>query len=99
VDFGFRTEKVAVGNFVFMDNNDNGLYDAGDMGISSVTVELYLSTQTPGVSTPVATDVTAIRVVTTDFDELDAGSYILYIPGSNFGFVGSAGEQGERTGR
>jgi hypothetical protein len=84
VDFGFRTEKVAVGNFVFMDNNDNGLYDAGDMGISSVTVELYLSTQTPGVSTPVATDVTDPSGYYY-FDELDAGSYILYIPGSNFG--------------
>ena len=66
-----------------MDNNENGTFDAGDMGIANVTVELYASTDNPGVDAPLATDITDPSGYYY-FDELDAGQYIVYIPASNF---------------
>ncbi|MCB0562396.1 MAG: hypothetical protein KDD09_25760, partial [Phaeodactylibacter sp.] len=77
VDFTFVNEKVAVGNYVFMDNNENGTYDAGDMGISNVTVELYASTDNPGVDAPLFTTLTNADGYYY-FDELNAGQYIVY---------------------
>ncbi|MCB0562397.1 MAG: hypothetical protein KDD09_25765, partial [Phaeodactylibacter sp.] len=88
VDFTFRTEKVAVGNYVFMDNNENGTYDVGDMGIANVTVELYAATQTPGVGVSLATTVTNADGYYY-FDELNAGQYIVYIPAGNFSTGGA----------
>lgn len=81
VDFGFvsAVNQVSLGSTVFSDINGNGLQDTGETGISGVAVELYRSTQTPGVDTPLAT-------VTTDgngdyfFGGLTPDSYVLYIP-------------------
>jgi hypothetical protein len=61
----------------------DGVFNAGDMGISGVLVELYSSTQTPGTSTPLATDITDPDGYYY-FDQLNAGQYKLYIPASNF---------------
>ncbi len=41
-DFGFfRVLPSSIGDTVFVDNNNNGVYDAGDTPIPNVTVELY----------------------------------------------------------
>ena len=39
-DFGF-TPPVTIGDYVFKDNNDNGIQDGGDTPIAGVTVHLY----------------------------------------------------------
>jgi len=40
LDFGF-TPLVSIGSTVFVDNNDNGLFESGDEVIPGVTVEVY----------------------------------------------------------
>ncbi len=41
-DFGFfRVLPSSIGDTVFVDNNSNGVYDAGDTPIPNVTLELY----------------------------------------------------------
>lgn len=83
IDFGFQS-PVGVGNLVYIDSNGNGLADP-DEGIDGVTVALYRSDQTPGVSIPLFTQVTAGggRYF---FRALPSGSYKLHIPASEFGF-------------
>ena len=40
IDFGF-VPPVTIGDYVFKDNNDNGIQDGGDTAIAGVTVHLY----------------------------------------------------------
>jgi hypothetical protein len=82
VDFGFY-EPVGLGNYVFMDNDDSGTFNAGDMAIPGVTVQLYAEGANYGVATPLATKVTNPNGYYY-FDNLKAGNYVVYIPGSNF---------------
>ena len=79
-------DKVAVGNLVFFDVNGNGHADAGE-GIDGVTVELYRSTDTPGVSTPLATTTTANGGLYL-FDNLASDRYVLFIPKAMFAVGG-----------
>jgi hypothetical protein len=83
VDFGFRLEKVAVGNFVFMDNDADGIYSVGDMPIPLVDIWLYPAGANYGVDAPLATDVTDPTGYYY-FDQLTPGDYVVYIPASNF---------------
>ncbi len=85
-DYQFEsTRQVSLGDLVWFDYNNNGIFDsgAGESGVSGVTVELYNSTDTPGTDTPVAT-------VTTDgngrylFSDIPEGGYIVHIPPSQF---------------
>lgn len=63
--------------------NNNGLQDGSEAGLPGATVELYLSSQTPGTDTPIAT-------TTTDasgdylFTGLPKGEYVVHIPYQNF---------------
>ena len=85
VDFGFRTQRVAIGNLVWMDNDYNGIYESGtDMVLDGVIVELYANGDTPGVDTPLATDTTDSNGAYL-FDQLLEGEYIVHIPASEFG--------------
>ncbi|MEM6696969.1 MAG: SdrD B-like domain-containing protein, partial [Bacteroidota bacterium] len=43
VDFGYYKEPAAVGNYVFADNNANGLQDAGDTPIEGVEVQMDIT--------------------------------------------------------
>lgn len=81
IDFGFQS-PVGVGNLVFFDANGNGKADVGE-GVNGVKVELYRADQIPGVSLPLYTQVTfdGGRYF---FDYLHSGSYIVYIPASEF---------------
>lgn len=70
--------SVAVGNRVWVDANNNGLYDAGETFFSGATVNLYLDANDDGVP-----DGAAIRTTTTDtnglylFDGLAPNNYII----------------------
>ena len=72
-----------LGNMVFIDTNADGNADAGE-GIDGVSVELYLSSQTPGTDTPVRTTITAGGGLY-QFVNLPADSYVVHIPSSEFG--------------
>ena len=73
IDFTFRTEKVAVGNYVFMDMNDNGTFESGtDMPLSGVAVQLYAAGATVGVTPTVGMTTTNANGYYY-FDNLNAG--------------------------
>jgi uncharacterized repeat protein (TIGR01451 family) len=74
-----------IGNLVWSDVNNNGIFDSSsESGIDGVVVQLYQSSQTPGVSVPYMTTVTSGGGAY-GFVGIPAGSYTLYIPVSNFG--------------
>lgn len=78
-----------IGNLVWSDVNNNGIFDSGsESGIDGVVVQLYQSSQTLGVSVPYMTTVTAGGGVY-GFVGIPAGSYTLYLPVSNFGVGGA----------
>ena len=83
IDFGFTT-GVGVGNLVFKDANSNSIFDQGDAGIAGVEVQLYRSTDSPTVNSPVATFTTTAATANSQpgrfgFLGLMPGSYFLYI--------------------
>ncbi|MDB6076239.1 MAG: hypothetical protein JWO89_3879, partial [Verrucomicrobiaceae bacterium] len=87
VDFAFHVPgTMGIGNLVFNDINGNSHYDDGE-GIDGVQVELYANGQTPGVSLPIASQATANggRYL---FTNLVPGSYVVFIPPSQFGSSG-----------
>jgi hypothetical protein len=83
IDFSFGAERVAIGNTIFMDTDGNGSFNAGDMAVPGVTVELYAATANPGVDAPIRTAITDANGHYL-FDTLAAGEYIVYIPASEF---------------
>ena len=90
IDFGF-TKLAALGDYVWLDHNRNGVQDAGEPGVPNVTVTLYKS------------DGTVIGTTTTDangyyrFDNLRPGTYYLEFtlpPGYQFSSQNSGGNNG-----
>ncbi len=88
IDFGFLTGSVySIGNRVWFDTNNNGIIDAGEQGISNITVSLFLDANDDDLpddpNSPVQT-------VTTDaggyyrFDGLTANNYIVRANPTNF---------------
>lgn len=73
---------LGVGNLIFFDRNNNGHADEGE-GVDGVTVELYLSTDTPGNDDPVASTITAGggRYL---IDNLQPGAFLLHVPKEMF---------------
>ena len=68
-NWGARVPSFAVGDYVWLDANGNGLQDAGEIGIKNVTVELYNATgKRVGTTT---TDDNGYYL----FDNLAAGKY------------------------
>jgi LPXTG-site transpeptidase (sortase) family protein len=87
-DFGF-VELVAIGNRIWIDDGagggaaDDGIQQAGEVGVNGVRVELYRQGQTPGTDTPVA----AVNTSGSGdyvFDNLVPGNYFVHIPASQF---------------
>ena len=86
-DFGFY-RPVAVGDLVWFDQNGNGLADAGEPGISGVTVQLWQDTNGDGVAdAQVGTTATSSSGNYT-FTNLIPGNYIVHIPQSQFDLGG-----------
>ncbi len=83
IDFGFQ-RVLGVGNLVFVDANQNGVFDYGE-GVAGVRMELYRADQTPGAEPPILvayTDTDGVYL----FDQLTPGSYRLFIPPVEFQF-------------
>jgi len=93
IDFGFF-KAMSIGNRIWLDNSvagyNNGILDAGEVGIAGVRVELYLDN---GDGIFNAGD-TFLAFDTTDgggyylFDGLIPGTYFVFIPKDNF--IGAA---------
>lgn len=80
----FVSAKVALGNLVFMDTDEDGTFDSGtDMGLDGVIVWLFQTGDDPSVDAPVAVDTTAGGGFYL-FDELNEGSYFVFLPTGNF---------------
>ncbi len=79
---------MTLGNSVFLDTDNDGTRDAGEVGIPNVTVEVYSDTNgngvfNSGVDTLVGTTTTNATGVYTVTDLLP-GDYIAVIPASQF---------------
>ena len=82
VDMGFY-QPMSLGDTVWFDEDNNGTNDVGEAGISNVVVELYAAGDTPGVDTPLATDLTD-STGNYLFGDLASGDYVVYVPSTNF---------------
>ncbi|WP_216650057.1 SdrD B-like domain-containing protein, partial [Lewinella sp. W8] len=71
----------SLGSTVFVDLDDDGVYEPGDgeTGIPGVTVELYAAGDTPGVDDPIATTTTGPNG-DYYFGGLPVGDYVVSIP-------------------
>ena len=80
LDFGFW-RPLSLGNLVWRDLNNNGLYESGigESGIAGVTVTLRLS----GTASPLLTTTTDLNGGYL-FTDLVRGDYIVDIPAANF---------------
>lgn len=86
LDFGLIS-SYSLGNRVWFDTNNDGLINAGELGISGVSVSAFADTNGDGV---IDTTEVAVGTVTTDangyyrFDNLTSGNYIVRINPANF---------------
>ena len=91
LDLGLSTDTASLGDYVWVDSNDNGIQDAGESGIAGIEVRL-LKVDEDGERTLAAT-------MTTDdkglylFDGLEAGNYVVQfvVPG---GYQPSSADSG-----
>ncbi len=74
--------KLAVGNLVFFDTNDNGRHDPGE-GLPNVPLQLYSDSQIPGVDSPLAATTSSANG-TYLFGNLESGLYQVHIPAAAF---------------
>lgn len=101
VDFGFVPVTFALGNVVFIDTNNNGIKDGGEVGIGSgVTVSLFADANNDGVP-----DGAAIASTSTNaggqylFSGLSEGLYLVEISAAPLvGYVSSTGINGGASG-
>jgi hypothetical protein len=77
--------KVGIGNLVFFDDNDNGVFDPdqGETGVDDVEVDLFAEGDDSSLDQPLATTITAGGGFYW-FDELAAGRYFVHIPTREF---------------
>jgi LPXTG-site transpeptidase (sortase) family protein len=87
VDFGFTSSFFSLGNRVWFDTDNSGTINGAEVGVNAVDVELY-SVDGLGNTTYVATKSTANGGYYR-FDNLPVGDYIVAIPASEFGTVGT----------
>ncbi len=91
VDAGIRTTTgVTVGNFVWRDNNSNGIQDAGEPGVSGVTATISRvggGAVTDVAGNPVTTTVTTGAAGDYQFTNLAAGQYTITFSNLPAGFT------------
>ncbi len=80
-DFSYPPVLMSLGNLVWYDNNNNGLFESGlgEAGIQGVTVTLALS----GTASPILTTTTTVDGSYL-FTGLMPGDYVVAIPAVNF---------------
>jgi hypothetical protein len=94
-DAGFVLPSASIGNFVWVDNNANGIQDPLEPGLSGVTVNLYVDNNNDGFpdGVPVATTTTN-GTGFYSFTGLLPGNYIVgFVPPSG-GYTASPANQG-----
>jgi protocatechuate 3,4-dioxygenase beta subunit len=88
VDFGFVEPGImGIGNLVFVDANGNNRFDVGE-GRDDAVIELYRWGDTPGVTQPVATTITADGGIFL-FSNLWQGQYFIHLSAPQFEATGS----------
>ncbi|MEL6890818.1 MAG: SdrD B-like domain-containing protein, partial [Actinomycetota bacterium] len=88
VDFGYAVPST-IGDRVFVDDNANGTFDAGDTGIDEVTVTL--TGITPGASHTAGTTLTTSGGGLYDFSALNPGTYTVVLDTADTDFTGALG--------
>lgn len=84
-DFAF-VPGLSVGNAVFVDRDDNGVFDPGE-GVDGVLVQLFTQSQNPVTDSPIGSAITGSGG-TYLFTGLAPGSYVTHIPASEFAEYG-----------
>ncbi|RKZ45524.1 MAG: hypothetical protein DRQ41_00005, partial [Gammaproteobacteria bacterium] len=85
-DFGYQAPAGSIGERVFVDLDQDGIFDAGETGLQNVTVDLYQDLNANGT---IDTSETVFKTDTTDADglynfaALPAGNYIVKITDDN----------------
>ncbi|AZI56937.1 LPXTG cell wall anchor domain-containing protein [Nakamurella antarctica] len=78
-----QIRQVAIGDFVFLDTNYNGVADAGEPGVPGVAVQIYAAGKVPGTDSPAGSAITG-----SDgrwfVKGLAPGSYFVFLPSINF---------------
>jgi hypothetical protein len=94
-DFGFTSSAVySLGNRIWFDTNNNGMINAGEVGISNVSVSIFADTNADGTPDTIGSPV---NQMTTDangyyrFDNLTAGNYVIRVNPANFANGGVLG--------
>ncbi len=92
-------QPLTIGNLVFQDNNNDGLFGNGDVGLANVDVELYKlnaigDTVNPNTQTPVQTTTTS-GTGAYSFANVAPGFYAIVIPAREFDATSNAA--GART--
>lgn len=83
IDFGLWS-SVAVGNFIFLDINGDGVRNEGE-SLGDIFVELYAEGAVPGVDEPVSVGSSGCSCKGRYYIEgLNPGSYFLHIPAAQF---------------
>ncbi len=84
-DFGFYTATLSLGDLVWFDGNNNGIFEpaSGESGVAGVLMELYRAGDVPSATTALLTTTTngAGRYL---FSGLAEGRYFVHIPPSQF---------------
>ncbi len=90
LDFGVvppvAVASLTIGNLVFQDTNNNGTFDAADVGIDGVSVELLDQSGTPVVGKTTTTSGGGLY----SFSGLSAGTYKVRLSASNFNSVNTS---------
>jgi uncharacterized repeat protein (TIGR01451 family) len=95
--------QLSVGDRVWQDANNNGLFDNGEQGIAGVKLNLYADTDGNGQYTPGTDQFLAMK--TTDasgnylFDGLMTGAYVVQVDAANFNSGGPLAGLQSSTGK
>ncbi len=88
-NFGFN-DSLELGDYVWYDNNQDGLQDAAEPGVNGITVDLYDNLTCTGAAIETTTTANG-GVPATDgyylFTDLDAGDYCVEFTGLPAGYV------------
>jgi predicted outer membrane repeat protein len=80
--------NLEIGDFVWLDQNNNGMQDPGEPGLDGVTVQLYRDSNLDGVLDPFS-DLLVASTITSNgglyrFQSLSSGDYFVLIPEDQF---------------
>ncbi|MFM9909254.1 MAG: SdrD B-like domain-containing protein, partial [Chitinophagaceae bacterium] len=106
IDFGLISSRATLGNFVWLDSDGDGVQDAGEPGITGVTVLLYFDSNNDGDFLDAGENISVASIITDQigqylFTNLTPGNYqVQYstVPGGlNFTQQNTPGDNGNNT--